>query len=102
MNHTSSKECEINHHVRKSAIHISPHEDVHVWLQRGGWTHQATHVYCVMEISLITVKSAGAAKRLQLPRQRNVIIMEEVGDGDGKAIQRCFSFYFYKKCQRKN
>lgn len=44
------------------------------------------HVHCVMETGLNTVKSnGGAAKRLQLPLQYNLIIME-VEDGDGKAI----------------
>lgn len=47
--------------------------------------HRGRHVHCVMEIGLITVKSyGGAAKRLQLPPQCNVIIVEEVEDGDGK------------------
>lgn len=44
------------------------------------------HVHWVMENGLITVTYGGAAKRLQLPLQHNVIIMEEVEDGDGKAI----------------
>lgn len=53
----------------------------------GGCTHRGRHVHCMMETGLITVKSnGGAAKRLQLPLQRNVIRMEEVEDGDGKAI----------------
>lgn len=42
-----------------------------------------------MEIGLITDKSyGGAAKRLQLPPQCNVITAEEVEDGDGKAERK--------------
>lgn len=68
LNHTSFREREIHRHVRKSAVQVAPHEDAQVWLQRGGWMHCGTHVRCVVEIGLITVKSYGrAAKRLQLP-----------------------------------
>lgn len=63
---------------KESAIQVSPHEDACIWLQRRGWTRRGSHVHCVTEIGLITVKSGGAAKSLQLALQCNVIIIEEV------------------------
>lgn len=87
------RECEMDPHFNK-ICYRRPIPSLSPWggarLAPAWWqTHRGRHVHCVMEIGLITDKSyGGAAKRLQLPPQCNVITAEEVEDGDGKAERK--------------